>query len=104
MTQIRGKNAFVTGAASGIGLALARMLAGAGANVMLADIEADALVAARDAIDVDDVEAWASTIVDLLGRPEQRAEMAAAGAVRAERWAAPIAAATLVEAWRDAAR
>jgi len=55
-------------------------------------------------VDVDDVEAWASTIVDLLGRPEQRAEMAAAGAVRAERWAAPIAAATLVEAWRDAAR
>jgi glycosyltransferase involved in cell wall biosynthesis len=55
-------------------------------------------------VDVDDVEAWASTIVDLLGRPERRAEMAAAGAVRAERWAPPVAAATLVEAWRDAAR
>ena len=41
-----GKAAFVTGAASGIGLALARALASKGAKVMLADIEEDALDAA----------------------------------------------------------
>ncbi|MEM8706360.1 MAG: glycosyltransferase family 1 protein [Actinomycetota bacterium] len=53
---------------------------------------------------VDDVEAWADAIVSLLGKPERRAEMAAAGAVRAEQWSAARAAATLVDAWRDALR
>lgn len=43
MQQLAGKAAFVTGAASGIGLALARALAGAGTRVMLADIEGVAL-------------------------------------------------------------
>ena len=47
-----GKAAFVTGAASGICLALARALASKGAKVMLADIEEDALDAAlRDLAD-----------------------------------------------------
>lgn len=55
-------------------------------------------------VPVDDVEAWSHTIIDLLGRPERRAEMAAAGAVRAEAWAPRRAAATLLDAWRDAAR
>lgn len=47
MRDLAGKTAFVTGAASGIGLALARAFADEGMNVMLADIEADALEAAR---------------------------------------------------------
>jgi NAD(P)-dependent dehydrogenase (short-subunit alcohol dehydrogenase family) len=39
MRDLAGKNAFVTGAASGIGLGVCRALAGAGVNVALADIE-----------------------------------------------------------------
>jgi len=46
MRELSGKAAFVTGGASGIGLALGRALAEAGARVMLADIEAKALDAA----------------------------------------------------------
>ena len=43
MKQLAGKTAFVTGGASGIGLAMGRAFAGAGMKVMLADIEAEAL-------------------------------------------------------------
>lgn len=46
MRELSGKTAFVTGGASGIGLALGRAFAGAGMKVMLADVEADALNAA----------------------------------------------------------
>jgi NAD(P)-dependent dehydrogenase (short-subunit alcohol dehydrogenase family) len=48
MRDLRGKAAFVTGAASGIGfaLALARVFAVADMRVMLADIETDALALA----------------------------------------------------------
>lgn len=46
MIELAGKTAFVTGGASGIGLAFAQVLAQAGMNVMLADIERDALAAA----------------------------------------------------------
>jgi len=49
MQDFSGKVAFVTGAASGIGLGIARALAGAGMKVMLADIEKPALEnAAKD--------------------------------------------------------
>ena len=43
MRDFSGKAAFVTGAASGIGLALARAFAAQGIRVMLADIEATPL-------------------------------------------------------------
>jgi NAD(P)-dependent dehydrogenase (short-subunit alcohol dehydrogenase family) len=46
MQELASKTAFVTGAASGIGFALSRAFAEAGMNVMLADIETDALTAA----------------------------------------------------------
>jgi NAD(P)-dependent dehydrogenase (short-subunit alcohol dehydrogenase family) len=43
MRDLAGKVAFVTGAASGIGLGIAEALAQAGVKVMMADIDADAL-------------------------------------------------------------
>jgi NAD(P)-dependent dehydrogenase (short-subunit alcohol dehydrogenase family) len=46
MRDLAGKTAFVTGGASGIGFALARAFAEVSMNVMLADIETDALSAA----------------------------------------------------------
>jgi NAD(P)-dependent dehydrogenase (short-subunit alcohol dehydrogenase family) len=46
MQELAGKTAFVTGGASGIGLALGRVFAEAGMQVMLADIETEALAAA----------------------------------------------------------
>jgi NAD(P)-dependent dehydrogenase (short-subunit alcohol dehydrogenase family) len=46
METFGGKTAFVTGGASGIGLALARAFLAEGMNVMLADIEEPALTAA----------------------------------------------------------
>ena len=45
MREFEGKTAVVTGAASGMGLAFARRFAAEGMNVVLADIEADALQA-----------------------------------------------------------
>ena len=50
MQQLDGKVAFVTGAASGIGLGIATVLAQAGVKVMMADIEVDALNAAVAAL------------------------------------------------------
>ncbi len=48
MRDLRGKTAFITGGASGIGLAMAEAFGREGMNVMLADIEATALAAAVD--------------------------------------------------------
>jgi NAD(P)-dependent dehydrogenase (short-subunit alcohol dehydrogenase family) len=50
MRDFAGKTAFITGGASGIGFALGRAFAAAGAKLMLADIEADALTAAVDSL------------------------------------------------------
>ena len=43
MDDLVGKVAFITGAASGMGLTIARSFSGAGMKVVLADIEQDAL-------------------------------------------------------------
>jgi NAD(P)-dependent dehydrogenase (short-subunit alcohol dehydrogenase family) len=48
MREFRGKTAFVTGGASGIGLSMAKAFAEAGMNVMLADVEQAALDAAQE--------------------------------------------------------
>ena len=50
MRDLAGKTAFVTGGASGIGLALGRAFVQAGMNIMLADIETDALEAAVESL------------------------------------------------------
>lgn len=47
MKDIKGKTAYVSGAASGIGFGIASALAEAGANVAMVDIRADALAEAR---------------------------------------------------------
>jgi len=62
MKDLVGKTAFVTGAASGIGLGIATALAQAGVKVMLCDIEGAALAKAVEALkltnaDVDGVTA-----------------------------------------------
>jgi NAD(P)-dependent dehydrogenase (short-subunit alcohol dehydrogenase family) len=50
MRDLAGKTAFVTGGASGIGLALGHAFVEAGMNVMLGDIETDALKAAVESL------------------------------------------------------
>lgn len=47
MADVRGRTAFITGGANGIGLGIARALVRAGANVVIADIRQDALAAAK---------------------------------------------------------
>jgi NAD(P)-dependent dehydrogenase (short-subunit alcohol dehydrogenase family) len=51
MTRFEGRVAFVTGGASGIGLAAAQRLAGEGAKVALFDLDADDLAAAVKQVD-----------------------------------------------------
>jgi NAD(P)-dependent dehydrogenase (short-subunit alcohol dehydrogenase family) len=50
MREFKGKTAFVTGGASGIGLAMAKAFAEADMNVMLADVEQGALDQALDGL------------------------------------------------------
>jgi len=57
MQDLRGKTAFVTGGASGIGLAMAEAFGREGMNVMLADIEAGALSKAVDELRAKQVRA-----------------------------------------------
>jgi NAD(P)-dependent dehydrogenase (short-subunit alcohol dehydrogenase family) len=70
MKELAGKTAFVTGAASGIGLGIATAFAQAGAKVMLCDIEEEALSAALKQlrltnVDVDGVKADVSVKAEL---------------------------------------
>jgi len=79
MKQLEGKTAFVTGAASGIGLGIATSLAQAGVKVMLCDIEKDALDAAVKGFeetnaDVDGVVADISIKKELQAAADQTIE------------------------------
>ena len=72
MKDLAGKTAFVTGAASGIGLGIASALAQAGVKVMLCDIEEAALAAALEKLrstnaDVEGVRADISLKGELAG-------------------------------------
>ena len=62
MQDFRGKTAIVTGSASGIGFGIARALAEAGMNLVLADIQADKLETARAAIEALGVPAIGVTV------------------------------------------
>src|SRR5262249_62231659 len=70
MQNLAGRTAFVTGAASGIGLGIATALSQAGVKVMLCDIEEEALATAVAKLkltnaDVDGVRAGVSLKADL---------------------------------------
>jgi NAD(P)-dependent dehydrogenase (short-subunit alcohol dehydrogenase family) len=60
LLDIKGQVAFVTGAASGLGLGIARTFARAGAKVAMADVEREALERAR--ADVEGLQATALAI------------------------------------------
>jgi NAD(P)-dependent dehydrogenase (short-subunit alcohol dehydrogenase family) len=75
MKDLAGKTAFVTGAASGIGLGIATALAQAGVKVMLCDIEQEALAKAVAGLratnaDVDAVRADVSLKAELQAAAE----------------------------------
>ena len=75
MKNLAGKTAFVTGAASGIGLGIATALAQAGVKVMLCDIEEEALFRATEGLkrtnaDVQDVKADVSLKTELKAAAE----------------------------------
>src|SRR5262245_58444959 len=72
MKDFKGKTAIVTGAASGIGLGIARNLARAGANIVLADIEESALDRARAEITALGVKA-VPVVTDVSDRASVRA-------------------------------
>ncbi len=57
--DLKGKAAIVTGSAGGIGLGIAKALAGAGMNLVLADLQPDRLDAARAAVTAMGVRAVA---------------------------------------------
>jgi len=76
MIELAGRTAFVTGGASGIGLALGQVLAQAGMKVMLADIESDALTAAAASLSELGLKNVSSVICDVadLSSMEEAAE------------------------------
>ena len=57
MNDFRGKTAFITGSAGGIGLAIAKSLGSWGANIMLSDLDEDRLGSACEALRASGVEA-----------------------------------------------
>jgi NAD(P)-dependent dehydrogenase (short-subunit alcohol dehydrogenase family) len=75
MQELKGKTAFVTGGASGIGLALGRAFARVGMQVMLADIEREALDGA-----VRDLAATGASVKGLVCDVSDRATVERAAA------------------------
>lgn len=64
MTDISNKTAFVTGAASGIGFALAEGLLARGAKVMLVDIDAAGLAAAHEKLGAANTATFVCDVAD----------------------------------------
>ena len=80
MQDISGKTAIVTGAASGIGLGIATALAESGANVVMADIQKDAVEAAAHALSGTNKQVLPvridvtteQSVIDALGEAERK--------------------------------
>lgn len=68
MAEVRGRTAFITGGANGIGLGIARALVKAGANVVIADIRESSLAEAKASLGADDqVETVQLDVTDRAG-------------------------------------
>lgn len=74
MLELNGRTAIVTGAASGIGLGIAKALAGAGMNLVLADLRPGPLETARR-----DLEALGAKAIGVVVDVSDAASVAAAG-------------------------
>ena len=72
MKNLKGKVAFITGGASGIGLAMARTFGREGMSVMLADIEPTALASAVEELRASQVKAE-GVVADVTSRDSLRA-------------------------------
>ncbi len=72
MKDFRGKTAFVTGGASGIGLSMARAFGRAGMNVVLADIDEKAAKSAAERLASEQIKA-APVVCDVTDRANVRA-------------------------------
>ena len=83
MRQMTGRVAVVTGAAHGIGLALAQALAAEGCRLVLADIESAALIAAADRLRANGVE-----ILAMPGDVSREADLEALAAVTLDAYGA----------------
>lgn len=75
MQDLKGKTAFITGGASGLGLAMAHALGEAGMNIMLADIEVQPLAEAVADLEARQIRA-ASVICDVSDRKAMEAAAA----------------------------
>jgi 3-oxoacyl-[acyl-carrier protein] reductase len=73
MRILRGRTAFVTGAASGIGRAIAAALAREGVNLIISDRDADGLALTRQEAERESVSV--TSIICDLAQPEQIADM-----------------------------
>lgn len=79
MREVAGKTAFITGGASGIGLAMARSFSAAGMKVVIADIEQAALDAADSEFEASNAE-FLTVRVDVTERADMEAAADAAEA------------------------
>ena len=77
MEQVQGKVAFITGAASGLGLAMARSFADAGMKVVIADVEEQALSQVAEEFGASNRE-FMTIQVDVTDRAAMQAAAAAA--------------------------
>jgi NAD(P)-dependent dehydrogenase (short-subunit alcohol dehydrogenase family) len=84
MKNFKGRTAVITGAASGFGLESARIGAGLGMNIVMADVQQDALEKAAA-----EIEALGAPVLAFRLDVAKAAEVEALGAATAERFGAP---------------